>query len=176
MDEPGPGDRVIGPQLIIDESASRPIWSRGLDWILSAGIWALYIYFIRDALFELAILADEAFVWLFADAGRPHNPAISAALGTLRNYALVVATLGSAFVIWALYNQLRFRGNDRHGECAPVEPADLAALYGATVDDVSRWQAEPLLYMRHASDGTLIEVTTCGPRPRSPRAGSSSLP
>ncbi len=158
MDKPGSGDHVIRPSLIIDSSGKRPAWRRRLDWLLSAGMWILYLYFVREALADIYELTIEAFAWAFQGADWPELPSMSRLYGTLLTYGIIAVANGALLIAWALYNQVRFRGQDRHVAQSPVVPADLAVLYGASVASVEAWQSARILTMRHSPDGTLIDV------------------
>lgn len=158
MDKPGPGDHVIRPSLIIDSSGKRPAWRRRLDWLLSAAMWILYLYFIREALADLYELGTEAFAWAFRGADWPELPSMSRLYGTLLTYGIVAAANGALLIAWALYNQARFRGQDRHVAQTPVVPADLAELYRVPTASVVEWQAARIMTMRHGPDGSLIDV------------------
>jgi len=146
--------------LIIDKASKRPSWTRRLDWVLSALMWLLYLYFIREALIDLYCLMEDSLQWAFAGAERPDLPTISRFLDTLENYGIVVVANGAALIGWALYNQIRFRGRDRHRAGEPVTVVDLAALYGISAEDITDWQESRILVMEHDVDGTLLKVTS----------------
>jgi biofilm PGA synthesis protein PgaD len=167
----GPGGRVIAPPLIIDRSSSRPAWSRALDWILSALMWLLYLYLIRVALIDLYHLADDLFRWAFAGAHRPDVPTLAHLSRTLRDYGIVILVNGAILIVWAQYNQLRFRGPDRRDPRRQVTVADLAELYRIPAEDIAHWQAARILTMQHAPDGTLVDVISRGPGQIPPAPG-----
>jgi len=154
---------MTGPSLIIDKSRSRPAWARRRDWVLTALMWLLYLYLVREALGDMVDLVTESFEWV-AGGQRPYLPAISRFLRTLQNYGIVILANGVILIAWALYNQLRFRGQaDRRDIRASVSVADLAALYEVPAADVAIWQQSRILVMRHAPDGRLITVTARHP-------------
>jgi len=150
----------MGRSLVIDRSPSQPTWSRCRDWVLSALMWLLYLYLVREALVDAADLLNSALSWAFGTGARPVLPRLSAVLLTLRQYAVVALANGAVLIAWARYNQSRFRGRERRGAHPLVTVADLAELYRVPEADVARWQQARILVMRHDPDGTLGGVTT----------------
>ncbi len=136
--------------------------------MLSAAMWLLYLYLIRDALMDLSALVTDTFEWTFAGAERPRLPAITRVLATLEEYGAVALLNGATLIVWALYNQVRFRGSDRRGASKLVGVADLAALYGFPAEDIANWQQSRILVMRHGPGGVLIRVTSQDPEPIPP--------
>jgi biofilm PGA synthesis protein PgaD len=132
--------------------------ARHRDWVLSALMWLLYLYLIREALIDVYDLADESVEWAFAGAEPPYLSAISHLLDTMQDYGIVVLANGAILIIWALYNQFRFRRPDRRGPGNPVSVADLAGLYGFPADEIADWQRSRILVMEHDPDGTLVGV------------------
>jgi biofilm PGA synthesis protein PgaD len=131
--------------------------------MLSVVMWLLYLYFIREALYDLYYLVEDSLQWAFTGAARPDLPTISRFLDTLENYGLVVLANGAALILWALYNQIRFRGRDRHRAGKSVEASDLSELYGIPVAEIAIWQESRILVMHHDPDGTLVRVTPKDP-------------
>ena len=164
MDQPGPGGHVIGTSLIIDNWTKRPAWLRRGEWVVSALMWLLYFYLIREALIDLYDLAIDAYEWAFTGAERPYLPAISRFLETLRIYGLVILLNAGIFIGWALYNNIRFQGPDRRRSSPLVSVADLALLYVRPEEEISQWQNARILVMHHSADGTLTEVTSATPQ------------
>jgi biofilm PGA synthesis protein PgaD len=121
-------------------------------------MWLLYLYFIREALVSIYSLVGETFEWAFAGAARPDLPTVSAFLRTLEQDGIVVLANGVILIVWALYNQIRFRGPDRRLALAPVSVTDLAKLYGVPAEDVAAWQQSRILLMHHEHNGTLSQV------------------
>ena len=155
--------------LIINRSSTQPAWTRALDMVLSALVWLLYLFLIRQALIDLYYLATESFAWLFAGADRPSAPTLGRLFDTLRDYAMVIVANGATLILWARYNQLRFSGQHQRGNGNPVSVHDLAALYRLPADDVASWQAARILTMQHHADGTLAWVTETGVGSGAPR-------
>ena len=149
--------------MIIDNWTKRPAWLRRAEWVLSALMWLVYFYLIREALIDLYDLAVDAYEWAFTGAERPYLPAISRFLNTLRIYGLVILVNTAIFIGWALYNNIRFRGPDLRNPSALVSVADLALLYDRSAEEIANWQQSRILVMHHAPDGTLADVIATNP-------------
>ncbi len=145
--------------MIIENAGKCAAWKRGRDAVLSAVMWLLYIYWIRAALFDIAALAADGYAWMFEGAAIPQMGSISAFGATVLPYLAAVAVNATALILWAQYNQLRFRGRDRHRDGQhQVGAAELGVLYAVPVGEVERWQASRRMTIRHAADGSIIEV------------------
>jgi biofilm PGA synthesis protein PgaD len=134
-----------------------------MDWVLSAAMWLLYLYFIREALVDVYYLAEDSLQWALAGAERPELPTIRRFLDTMENYGIVVLANGGALITWALYNQIRFRGRDRHRPGESVSATDLSELYGIPVEEIVAWQGSRILEMHHDDAGTLVKVVPKDP-------------
>jgi len=148
----------VTSSLIIDNSAARPVWARTLDLVLSSLMWLLYLYLIQDGIADLVGLARDTYAWGFSGAERPDLPTLSRFRETLRTYGVVIVANAAVLVAWALYNRLRFRGEDRRQAVEPVGVQDLATFYALPADQIESWQKARILTMRHAPDGTLTGV------------------
>jgi len=135
--------------LIIDVPKSVPAWVRIRDRILTVLLWLLYFYLIRDAFFFLH--------WVFFD-NSPEALRFSGTLNTLDWYLFIIAINSVVFIGWALYSQIRFRGNERRQFSYLASAADLGQLYGIPVEKVVAWQQARILTMRHDDDGNLLEA------------------
>jgi poly-beta-1,6-N-acetyl-D-glucosamine biosynthesis protein PgaD len=83
---------------------------------------------------------------------------------TLLVYALVVAASGSVFLLWSLYNWLRFRHRDRRGSPPQATPADLARAYHLEEAEVLRIQALKSLEVAFDEQGRIVGVDAHAPR------------
>ncbi|MGA3306943.1 MAG: poly-beta-1,6-N-acetyl-D-glucosamine biosynthesis protein PgaD [Stellaceae bacterium] len=170
------------PSLIIDQSSTRPVETRRLDGILSALMWLVYLYMVREAFIDLYYIITESFEWIFAGYEQPHLLAISDLLHTLGFYVIIILANGAILITWALYNQYRFRGLDRRKNPKPVTVADLAGLYGLPAQDIENWQASRILVMDHDPDGALVRVISkdggqiLSPRPEEPALMQPAVP
>lgn len=145
--------------LIIDKSGTRPVWTRVLDWILSAFMWLLYFYMIKVVLIDLFRITTGSFIWMFNRGDRPSLLEVSDLFQTLRIYGIVILANGATLIVWALYNQIRFRGRAQRTAGRNVSVDDLATLYRLSGKDIAGWQGSRVLSMQHDADGTLVKVT-----------------
>lgn len=144
--------------LIIENSHKASAWARIRDAILSAALWALYLYMIRDLFIDLYLMTRESFDWMFDGSARPSMPQISRLFATLWIYFLIILANGWLLIFWGLYNQIRFRGTVQPAAVPLVTVEDLAALYQLSAEDIAAWQGSRLITMRHSDDGTLEKV------------------
>ena len=167
---------MIGPSLIIDRSSTRPAWARGLDWVLSALVWLLYFYLIREALIDLYYMTSESFAWMFLGGAPPSVPEIARVFRTLWDYLIVALANAMILIAWARYNQYRFGGYHERFAGKAVRVEDLAALYRLPAADIARWQAARTLVMQHDADGTLVSVTAKDAGAPGSRSDAQSVP
>jgi biofilm PGA synthesis protein PgaD len=151
---------------------SRPAWLRARDRVLSAAMWAIYLYLIREVFIDLYLLAEDAFDWTLLSV-RPHaQPTAFRFAYTLGLYAIVVVLNGTILIGWAVYNQLRFGGVDSRKATGAVGPAELGRFYGVAADQVAEWQKARSLVMIHDADGKLVagvpKPPTIAPVPGAP--------
>ncbi len=163
MGEPGQRSHVIGTSLIIDKASKRPRWAQRLDWVFSALMWLVYLYLVRDALVDLIVLVKDTLEWVLAGDDAPYLAAISRFLRTLQDYAIVIVANGAALLIWAKYNQARFRKRDLRKPAELVSVEDMARLYGLPADDLDSWRQSRILIMRHDEHGQLLRVISVDP-------------
>jgi biofilm PGA synthesis protein PgaD len=156
MDEPGPRlPLILAAAPIIEEARQRPLWARLRDIALTAALWLLYAYLIRDFLMFLA----EAVAWLLGLGPVPPRAQLALPLfPTLGSYAMIALMNALALISWALYNQMRFRGRERRKASPFVTPADMARMYGVTAEEVAAWQQARILIVHHDGDGGLVGV------------------
>jgi poly-beta-1,6-N-acetyl-D-glucosamine biosynthesis protein PgaD len=139
-------------------------------------MWLVYLYLIRDALIDLYLLIDEAWIWAFAGGDRPDLPAISRFLRTMEYYSAAIFTNGSILIGWALYNKYRYRGRDNRRARPAITVANLAELYKLPAEDIAKWQSARILMMKHDDNGVLTKVEVLGvPATRLPAAARRSI-
>ncbi|MFN7190118.1 MAG: poly-beta-1,6-N-acetyl-D-glucosamine biosynthesis protein PgaD [Rhodospirillales bacterium] len=158
MGQPRSWRYIIRPPLIIENTGKGAVWKRRRDAALSAGMWLVYLYWVRAALIDVGTLAAEGYAWAFLGAAKPALGAIALFGTTVLPYLAIVAANAILLISWARYNQARFRGHERHRNAVPIGPADLGALYAIETKDVGGCQAARLLAIRHAPDGTIVEI------------------
>lgn len=144
--------------MIIDEAANRPTARRYLDRALTALMWLLFLYLIKDAFIDLYRLARETFEWMFLHDDRPDMPTLFGFLTTLGLYGLVATLNGAILMGWAFYNQLRFQGRATRQGIAAVTLAQLGALHAVSAEQVAAWQSYRSVVVTLDDAGTLVSV------------------
>ena len=139
---------------IITESEDVSILVRLRDLILTAALWIIYIYFIRES---FPFVAD-LFHWMmngFDDISQYPDLRI---VSTIEAYGQVAGVMTVLYLGWAIYNMLRFRGRQRRKPRAVVTPDDLANMYGFSTETVEAWQDASSMVMHHDEHGHLTDV------------------
>lgn len=156
MDEPRPRlPLILAAAPIIEEARLRPLWARLRDIALTAALWLLYVYLVRDFLLFLA----EAIAWILGLGPVPPHAELALPLfPTLGSYAVIALLNAITLIAWALYNQMRFRGKERRKASPHVTPADMARMYAVTAEEVASWQDARILIVHHDGDGRLVGV------------------
>lgn len=125
-------------------------------------MWLVYLYLIRDALIDLYLLIDEAWIWAFAGGDRPDLPAIDRFLHTMEYYSVAIFANGSILIGWALYNKFRYRGRENRRARPAITVDDLAERYKLPPEDIAKWQSARILMMKHDDAGVLTKVEVLG--------------
>ena len=147
-------DKLSYEHYIIDASDDVSIWIRLRDIILTVALWAIYLYFIRDAWPFVVQLVQWAMNG-FDDLSQYSDLKI---VPTIQSYGQVAAVMTTIYLGWAIYNMLRFRGRQRRKPRAAVAPEDLASMYGFSTETVEAWQEASSLVMTHDTQGHLTDV------------------
>ncbi len=163
MGQSGPGDFGIHTPLIIDKASKRPLWARRLDWVLSAVMWLVYLFLVRDAVLDFIVLIKDTLEWALAGDDPPYMIALVRILSTLQTYAVIILINGVALILWARYNQFRYRKRDLRKSPDPVTVEEMALRYGLPADDLESWRQSRILMLRHDDQGQLLRVTSIDP-------------
>ncbi|MGB4101301.1 MAG: poly-beta-1,6-N-acetyl-D-glucosamine biosynthesis protein PgaD [Alphaproteobacteria bacterium] len=147
---------TLSSDIIIFASSTKSFWVRARDVILCMGLWYVYYILMQD-FFEFV---STIMAWKVFGAERPGLEAALAILETMKNYALIIVSLGCLLISWAIYNQARFRGNDRRRAAPVVTAEDMARFYNVSQDDITRWRSARILVMHHDKRGMLTGVDT----------------
>jgi len=79
---------------------------------------------------------------------------------TLIGYCLVVALNTAILIVWARYNQVRFRDKEKRRSAEIVTLEELGERYGVSASTVAEWQKARTLTMHHDQHGHLVDVTS----------------
>jgi biofilm PGA synthesis protein PgaD len=125
------------------------------DVALTAALWFGYIYLSSDFFLFLA----EEFFWMIGTG--PESPRLHLVLDvlpTVGTYAIVAIANAAVLILWALYNQVRFRGKERRKASPIVTVDDFARMYEVSVAEVAAWQRARILIVHHDENGRLVQV------------------
>ncbi|HLG88602.1 MAG TPA: poly-beta-1,6-N-acetyl-D-glucosamine biosynthesis protein PgaD [Alphaproteobacteria bacterium] len=138
---------------IIREGASRPLYLRLIDIVMTLLIWASYIYLLRGVFLFIASSAEDI----------AHGSKISLGSGivavgrSLGSYVEVIAVNSAIFIAWALYNQLMYGGRNRRKSADPVKAAEIGAFFGLTGAQVDECRQARRLVVTHDKAGAILE-------------------
>jgi biofilm PGA synthesis protein PgaD len=146
------------------------------DLVLSAAMWLLYVWLIREAFIDFYLLIEQGGAWLFRHASRPDMPMVFRFLHTLAIYGEVALLNGLLLIAWALYNRHRFGGRDQRKALASLSHADLAARYDCSAEQIALWQDSRSMAISHTTTGKLIAVARGRNAAGSARASAAAAP
>jgi len=126
-------------------------------------MWLLYLFLVREALLDLIVVIKDTIEWAFAGDDPPYLATIVSFLHTVQDYGVVILVNGAALIVWARYNQLRYRKRDARKPADLVTVEDMAARYGLSADDLESWRQSRILIMRHDDHGQLLRVISVDP-------------
>jgi biofilm PGA synthesis protein PgaD len=127
---------------------------RNLFALLSTLGWLVWLYLFLPVASVLAwnfgfirfnrfVLDDEARAW-----------------HTLAIYTSIIVAAGLVFVLWALYNLIRFRGKDRRASVRPVTTREMAQTFGVAEDLVVRLREAKVVVVHHDDHGHIEDIET----------------
>ncbi len=148
--------------LIINKPEAQQRGQRIAQGLLTVGFWVLFLSLLRPL---LALVGWLIGIHLFThemiekDGGR-------VLIRTLCDYGLVVLLLAIVLRSWAWYNHRRFAGKDQRRKTLPPIPLEVVARYHQVDPSaLSLWQKDRCLYVRHSTEGKVLEVQSSEPPP-----------
>lgn len=149
-----PGSRTAARPLIIDRPDLQSTPQRVVSTGLTAFFWAVWVYLWLPvfALLGWAFGASRFYEEMVVEHGG------AALLDALGWYALVIALLAGSLVLWASYNFIRFRDNERRSTRCATTLDEVAAHAGLEPDTLRRWQQARVLRLRHDDSGRIESV------------------
>ncbi len=153
MDQSGPRHIALKSPLIERPDLQSPR-QRQVYGALTLVFWALWVYLWLPLLALLAwsLGVQQAFKYMVVLGGY-HE-----VLQVIGMYSLIVLLLGGGLVLWAAYNIVRFRGDERRAGSPPVTPAEIGRDFGQDPRAVALWQREKRLCVSHDADGRIVRV------------------
>ena len=147
-------DKKKQPDYIISSSEKRGgiIYIR--DIILTALVWVLYFYFMRDFFW----FCGDFFSWSmggFVDTDLYPRLKI---LGTIAGYfeALVIMTV--LFIGWSVYNVIRYGKKKRRKTSGDLTDKETAEYFHVKQVDLKAWQNSHIMVVHHDGRGAITDV------------------
>ena len=140
-----------GEEPLIRDSGTRSRAARLIDLLFTLCAWFGFMLLFRDG---LALLWNR--MSLFGtDTTMPVMGHFTGALPSLLDYGLVILINGFVLLVWARWNQIRFRGRERREAQAPLRAAEVASEF-----EVPRAVVQPLtearrIVLHHGEHGSI---------------------
>jgi poly-beta-1,6-N-acetyl-D-glucosamine biosynthesis protein PgaD len=141
---------------ILESKKNLPLIVVIRDIILTIFVWALYLYFMRD----FFTFGGDVIHWTFhgfSDSDEYYSFRI---LSTIISYFEIIIIMEVLFVVWSMYNLLRYGKKKRRSTQPAVKKEELAKAFHVSLEDVGAWQKAQTMVMHHDKRGRLIEVQT----------------
>jgi poly-beta-1,6-N-acetyl-D-glucosamine biosynthesis protein PgaD len=126
---------------------------KGALALVSLVAWSIWLYLLLPA---AALLA-----WWFGyqrlDIFVLQDPA--GTIQTLIVYAFNIGLAGIAFILWAVYNWIKFGGEDRRGATMLVDNTAIGQAFQIDLDAVCRAQTEKILDFSFNEQGQITLIT-----------------
>jgi len=153
MEQSGPRHSTLKSPLIERSDLQSP-QQRTLYGALTLAFWAFWFYLWLPLLALLAwsLGLQQAFKYMVVLGGY-HE-----VIRVIGLYSLIILLLGGALVVWAVYNIMRFRDDERRTGGLPVTPAMIGLDFGQDPLAVERWQGEQRLRVSHDQGGKISHV------------------
>lgn len=139
---------------VLDSRDNLPFLVRVRDFILTGLVWALYIYFMRGFFVFLSDVVD----WAVRGFGDTSAYSTFQYVPTFISYAEVIVSMEVVYVLWSLYNMVRFGGKDRRRFSPPVNLKELGEMHELNPKDIREWQQARVMVIHHAADGRVSGV------------------
>jgi biofilm PGA synthesis protein PgaD len=143
-----------GSMLIIDRPELVKSGERLSAWGITLFFWGVLLYLWQPA---LSLLAWAFNIKLFYQ----HMVVLGgfeSFLSLLKAYAIVIACLGGALLLWAKINELRFRGTVRRAQVSEINTHQLAEYFSVSQPSLVKWQAEKVLFVQMSNSGQVTEI------------------
>jgi biofilm PGA synthesis protein PgaD len=143
-----------GSMLIIDRPELVKTGERMSAWGITLFFWGVLLYLWQPAL--------SLFAWAFnIKLFYQHMVVLGgfeSFLTLLKIYAIVIACLGGALLLWAKINELRFRGKVRRAQVSEINTHQLAEYFVVSEPSLAVWQSDKVLYVHMRNDGQVTEI------------------
>ncbi|MHB9020552.1 MAG: poly-beta-1,6-N-acetyl-D-glucosamine biosynthesis protein PgaD [Halothiobacillus sp.] len=133
---------------------------KGTLALIAAVGWLIWLYMLMP----LATVLAWSFGYQRMDIFVLTDPA--GTMQTLATFSLIISAGGIVFILWAVYNWLRFRHNDRRGSPPPADSRAIALAFAIPSESVHAAQKEKTLDFRFNDDGQITGIEPHIPAPR----------
>ncbi len=152
--------RILRPRIpeIIHRPDLLDATKRGALAAIATAGWLIWLYFLMP----LAALVAWWFGYQRMDLFVLKDPART--LETLAVFSIIISLGGAAFILWAVYNWLRFRHHDRRGAPPRADALAIAQGFAIEPDAVRLAQSEKIIDFCFDDHG---QITAIKPKPLS---------
>ena len=144
--------------LIIDSPQLQKPLTKFSYAFLTFLFWLLWVY--------LWVPLFSALAWLFgARLFYEHMIVLGGYEGFLQLmgwYALAIVVISAVLIVWALYNQLRFRGRERRRFVEPVTVYELSSFFHVDPNGLARWRESKRIRISIDDNGKIGEILADG--------------
>ncbi|ANJ67207.1 poly-beta-1,6-N-acetyl-D-glucosamine biosynthesis protein PgaD [Halothiobacillus diazotrophicus] len=147
MPRPRIPEIIHRPDLV---TASR----KGVMALIATIGWMIWLYLISplSALFAWWFGYDRMNLFVLSDPAHT--------IRTLMLYAMVIAAGGALFILWAVYNWLRFRRVDRRRVPETATEADIASAFAIPTQSVLDARGGKVLAFNFDDHGQIMDIET----------------
>lgn len=148
-----PEVRPLIPEFIYNSHLMR---SRENITSLSIAViaWSLWFYLFAPILtiFGWIFGYDRFSVYVWQD---PHGTWYSLAIFTLS-----VSIFSTVFILWAIYNKLRFGKLNRRRQIDCINNEDVASFFSLDVEEIRNAQSAKIIEVYHKENGSIMKIIT----------------
>lgn len=125
---------------------------KGTFTVFSAIAWIIWLYILTPSIVLLAwwLGFKRINMYLFVDPQQ--------SLETLLRYCIMIGIGGGMFILWAVYNWLRFRHRNRRGKSVPVDIPSIGKAFAILPEVVLSAQAAKIVVYNFNKAGQIIHV------------------
>ena len=140
--------------LIINKPSLQSLWQRFSSTVFTFVFWVIWFYlWIPVLTFSAWIVSIDMLHYQFFEMN-----GLQSIVNDLVFIISGVTALGGTLVVWASYNYIRFKGEDRRKAFAPVTADQLADAFGVDVSMLTDWQESKYLSLGFDGEGIIINI------------------
>ena len=140
--------------LVIINPSLQSLWQRFSTALFTFVFWVIWFYLWIPVLTFIAWVASiDVLYYQFIEMGGLEN-----IVNDLVFIISGVTALGGTLVVWASYNYIRFKGEDRRKAFAPVTTDQLADAFGVDASMLSDWQESKYISLGFDGEGKITNI------------------